>query len=445
MAQAPPLSEQTRAGAAALDQAVGYLWRLRPEVVAAADLAMTLDPGWVMAVVLRAYLGLMSSEAPDARRAGALIRGLTGATDRERGHLAAAGLWAAGDWRGASRRLDEVLQAHPADALALLVGHQLDFFLGDAANLRARAQRALAGWDLGDPGRGFVLGMLAFGLEECGDYAAAMDAGLAAIGANPDDVWATHAVAHVYEMQGRPEEGLAFLRDRRGRWADGNFLQVHTAWHQALFHLELGDTDGVLEVYDTLIRPADAGDSAMELLDAAALLWRLWLDGVDTGGRFAPLAQAWLGKAPEESKDPGGWPSWYVFNDLHAVMALVGAGLQGEAEAVVRRLEHMAREGAPGRTNHAMVTGAGLAAAHGLAACGRGDYARVVAALAPVRDRLQVFGGSHAQRDVFQRTLLVAARRAGDTALARRLAQEHLAERPSSLWSRARLDELEAA
>ena len=65
------------------------------------------------------------------------------------------------------------------------------------------------------------------------------------------------------------------------------------------------------------------------MLDASALLWRLHLDGVADGGRFAPLADAWATRTD-------GRP-WYVFNDLHAVMALVGAGRIADAERVVER------------------------------------------------------------------------------------------------------------
>ena len=90
------------------------------------------------------------------------------------------------------------------------------------------------------------------------------------------------------------------------------------------------------------------------MLDASGLLWRLSLDGVDTGGRWAALAEAWAAKDPTP---------WYVFNDLHAIMAFVGAGRQAQAEQRVAQLERYLREGDPGHANHRMVAGAGLAAA----------------------------------------------------------------------------------
>ena len=153
------------------------------------------------------------------------------------------------------------------------------------------------------------------------------------------------------------------------------------------------------------------------------------LDGVDTGGRWKALADAW------EAKDP---TPWYVFNDLHAIMAFVGAGRQAQAEQRAALLERHLRESDPGHANHRMVAGAGLAAARALAAWGRGDDDAVVSALAPVRHHLSVFGGSHAQRDAYQRTLLCAALRGGHAALARQLLDERLAAKPGSHWNRTR-------
>jgi tetratricopeptide (TPR) repeat protein len=413
---------------AAYDRSMGHWLRLQPEVVEAADAALAADPGCVMARALGAYMRLGSSEGPLARRAGALMVGAEPANDRERRHLSAIQAWSRGDWHGAARGLGDLVEAYPTDTLALAVGHQLDFFLGDAETLKGRIARALPAWDRYHPHYGYILGMLAFGLEESGDYARAEATGLHAVERNPDDVWAIHAVAHVHEMQGRTGDGLAFLGARRADWSEGTLFNVHIAWHEALFALEHEDHAAALAVYDqTLHHPGSEG-VALEMVDAAALLWRLHLDGVDVGGRWTPLADAWAAADPAP---------WYAFNDLHALMALLGAGRGPEAEAIVRRLETAARDGDPALGLHAMLVPAGLGVARGLLAFGAEDYAGAVAWLEPVRARLSAFGGSHAQRDVFQRTLLVAAERSGQTALARRLVDERLAARPSSAWARA--------
>ncbi len=420
----------TGAAIAAYDRAVDSLLRMQPEVVVHSVAALAEDADCVMARVLQAYLGLMSSEAAESRAGAARVAGAVGRTAREQAHLEVVAVWLGGDWHKAARLLDAILAEDPMDSLALSVGHQLDFLLGDAANLKGRPSRALAAWPTGHDHRGFILGMQAFGLGETGDYDRAQAAGHDALAAHGEDVWAIHALAHVHEMRGEPEAGLSLLDGQRANWDANNFLKVHTSWHAAIFALDLGDPDRALEVYDAAVFNAQSRGIAMEMLDGTSLLWRLHLDGVEAGPRWAVLAEAWAGKPTEP---------WYVFNDLHAIMALIAAGRQAEAEAVLARLEAFAQGPNLPRSNHLAVASAGLAVARGLIAYGRGDFEASVAALAPVRHQLAIFGGSHAQRDVWQRTLLVAAEKAGAKAFAHQLARERLDLRPTSAWARSKL------
>ena len=308
--------------------------------------------------------------------------------------------------------------------LALMLGHQLDFFLGDAQGLRDRPARSLPEFDPDHPHAAFVRGMMAFGLEEAGHYGQAESAGLAAVEANSDDVWAIHAVVHTYEMQGRVDEGIRFLTERRDDWGAGNLFTVHNWWHLALYRLEAAQHDQALEIYDTEIHHAQSDGVPIELLDASALLWRLLLDGVGTGGRFVPLADAW-------SAHTGGEP-WYVFNDLHAVMALAGAGRLADANELIHRLDSWL-DTASG-TNARMTAEIGLPACRAVVAFTEDRHADVIAELAPIRRVLQHFGGSHAQRDALQRTLLESALRAGRFELARALTAERLAVRETSVY-----------
>ena len=148
-----------------------------------------------------------------------------------------------------------------------------DLVLGRTTMLRDRIGRALQAWSANDPAWGYLLGMHAFGLEECGEYARAEALGQQAVALNADDAWAVHAVAHVYEMQGRVARGAA-LADGGRRWSVDNALAVHNQWHRALMHLSAGDTASVLALYDRAIAPGEAS-MAMDLVDASALLWRL--------------------------------------------------------------------------------------------------------------------------------------------------------------------------
>jgi hypothetical protein len=61
-----------------------------------------------------------------------------------------------------------------------------------------------------------------------------------------------------------------------------------------------------------------------------------------------------------------------------------------------------------------------------------GDYAAVVALLRPIRSTAHRFGGSHAQRDLLDLTLIEATLRSGDRTLAAALAAERVAMRPAS-------------
>ncbi|HEX2563050.1 MAG TPA: tetratricopeptide repeat protein [Acidimicrobiales bacterium] len=409
------------------DRAIDRMLRYHPEVV---DLATTLAEEHAdvpMTGALLAYLHLTSTDEPDVAVAAGALEGMAAIpmNEREQAHHEAIAAWVGGDWIGASRILDQLLVRWPTDLLALQVGHLLDFSVGDAANLRDRPGRSLLALDPDHPHTAVVRGMHAFGLEESGSYAEAEEAGLAAVAVNRDDVWAIHAVVHTHEMRGRVADGIRFLRASEADWGSGNLFTVHNWWHLALFHLEGGDIDDVLRIYDAEVHHAASQGVPLEMLDASALLWRLRLDGVSDGGRFAPLADAWATRTD-------GRP-WYVFNDLHAVMALVGAGRIADAEGVVERLAGYVHCGGSG-TNVAMTAEIGLPASRAIIRFAQERYADVIDELLPIRRVLQRFGGSHAQRDVLQRTLLEAALRAGQHDLARALLSERLAVRETSVY-----------
>ena len=385
------------------DRAIDRLVRFHPDVVDLAGELSGADHPVPMAHALIAYLHLMSTDPADLGTARDALEALTTSdpNTREQAHAAAIGAWASGDWTGAARRLDDLLARWPTDVLALMFGHQLDFFTGDAAELRDRPLRTLRELDQTHPHAPFVLGMAAFGLEEAGHYGAALEAGQAAVAANPDDVWAIHAVVHTYEMQGRIDEGIGFLRSDATQWESGNLFTVHNWWHLALFELEAGRPERSLAIYDAEVHHAESLGVPIEMLDASALLWRLRLEDADTGGRFGPLADAWSSTAADVP--------WYVFNDLHAVMALAGAERLGDAHAVVDRLQRWL-PGARG-SNATMTAEIGLPACRAVVAFAESRHDDVVAELMPIRRVLQRFGGSHAQRDALQRTLLESALR----------------------------------
>ena len=419
------LSGASHTAADSFAQAVSQFAIFSGDPVGGAETLMRDEPGFVMAHALQAWLYLLGTEPagiPVARQT--IERALKlPATERERGHLAALSHLSEGRWHEASRVIEDVAIANPRDLLALIAGHQLDFFTGHARLLKNRIARALPAWSPEMASHHAMLGMHAFGLEENGEYTLAESQGRAALAAAPADGWARHAVAHVLEMQGRHDEGIAFMRDDIATWTQGSFLAVHNWWHLALYHLELGEIDEVLALVDG---PICGGlpVQMLELVDASAMLWRLHLRGIDVGDRWTTLVERYQAT----------WSAGlYAFNDLHALMAFIGAGRQDLVEAVLAQQPIAALSAGD---NAGFTQDVGYPLMRAFAAFGEGRYAEAVRLIRPVRHIAARFGGSNAQRDVIELTLIEAALRAGDEPLARALAGERLAAKHESPLAR---------
>ncbi|BCG76919.1 tetratricopeptide repeat protein [Mesorhizobium sp. 113-3-3] len=413
-------SGATEAGFTPYSQAVRELLCFIGDPVASVDRAISEDPGFVMAHVFKGYLFGLATE----RDATAVARACheaalpLAATVREEAHVLALGHLANGRWHDAARILEDIAIETPLDGLALQVGHQIDFFTGNARMLRDRIARALPSWQSGMPGYHAILGMQAFGLEEMGDYARAEKLGRAAVEIEPRDGWAQHAVAHVMEMQSRQRDGIAWMRANPDAWTKESFLQVHNWWHLALFHYDLGETDQVLALYDGPIYGTPSA-MALNMVDASAILWRLYLGGIDVGDRWTALAANW----------PKAGAGDYAFNDAHAMMAFVGAGLDAPAQTLLDA-QREAMRGIGDNTAFTRDVGHPLTLA--IKAFGEGNYTEAVQLIRPIRAIANRFGGSHAQRDVIDLTLIEAALRAGDRALAGALTAERSMARPDS-------------
>lgn len=341
------------------------------------------------------------------------------ANDRERGHVAALRAWLDGDFQDAIRKWTLVLREYPRDLLALQLVHLSNVLLGDVAGQLSCVERVLAKWDESVPGYEFVLAFNAFGLEENQAYRAAEDFGHHATELRRGHPYANHAVAHVAEMQGRQAKGIAYLNSTRESWANSSFAN-HNWWHLALYHLDLGETGRVLEIYDNHLRTA-SGPDCFEDLDSTALLWRLKLLDVDVGSRWRTLATRWI---------PSARDTHYAFNDVHAMMAFAA---DERADAVARLLSSNERfaEGGKG-TNAKMTRSVGLPTIHALGDFAAERYASCVERLLPIRNRSYALGGSSAQRDVINWTLVEAALRARQYDRALWLAQERCAGKRTS-------------
>lgn len=407
------VSSSTPAALDHLETALHQLRCLIGDPVASANAALEASPEMAMGHLLHAYLHLLGTEPSGIAVARESYRRALSLqmTEREQAHLAAVGHLVRGRWADAGRTLEDLSIDHPLDALALQAGHQVDFFRGDSRMLHDRIARALPHWGSGTPGFHAVLGMMAFGLEETGRYDRAEALGRRCVEIQPLDGWGQHAVAHVLEMQGRRTEGIEWMRGNASAWSENSFFAVHNWWHLALYYLDLDQIDEVLALVDGPICGTASG-VVLDMVDASSLLWRLHLRGIDVGDRWQALADRWT---------PLSTAANYAFNDMHAMMAFVGAGRTASAQALLD-----AQNGATERDddNAGFTFDVGQAATRAIKAFGEGRYEQVVQLLRPVRHVAHRFGGSHAQRDVIERTLIEAARRAGMTRLFEALGHE---------------------
>jgi len=393
------------------------------------DQALAFDEGFAAAYATKALLLCTLFERRFMRDAVAVLdqgrAALQGATPRERALAAAARDIAGGAWHAGVRGLERVLVDYPRDIVALQVAHLMDFYRGDSLNLRNRVSRVLPAWSASIPGYAYVLGMHAFGLEECNQYADAERAGRLAVETSGDDCWAVHAVAHVMEMQGRIGEGLAWYEATRGVWAgEDNGFAFHNDWHIALYHMDRADYAAALEIFDA--RLASGGETVLPRIDATALLWRLKLEGVDVGDRFAPIADAWERLLADEK-------GFYAFNDFHAALAFAA---DGRREALAHLQQGLIQASLAQNANGDMMRMVGLEACEAAIAYCEQRYDDAVTRLVAVRDDAARFGGSHAQRDLLTLTLIDAAARAGRNRLSRHYANERLVHKPASAWGR---------
>ncbi len=419
------LSTQSRDAQEKFNAAAREIRTFHGDPIATLDAALAHDPKFGLAWTTRA---VVLAQLTDRLFMPEVARSISEAAAceldaRERAHFAGAVAWGEGRFTEGTMAFARVAQETPRDLIAVQNAHGGCFFIGAQFDLRDIPLAALRASRADQEGHHALLGMAAFGLEECGDYARAEAFGLEAVELEPRDAWAVHAVAHVNEMRGDIEVGREWLEDTSSGWSDDCGFSYHNWWHLALLHLDAQDHRAALKLYDDRIRPRDEANVALEMLDASALLWRLHLEGVDTGDRFQRLLRAWEQKAED---------GILAFNDLHAVMCFLGAGQPALAERTLAAM----RRTANGQADNAWMTRTiGLPLAEGFIAFNTRRYDEAVDRILSVRGIAQRFGGSHAQRDVLSLTALHAAIRGGMRATAEALAAERIAHKPQSPWA----------
>lgn len=388
-----PVSASSVDSALAFHQVIeGYL-ASRKAVMPNLELLIESDPEMPLARCFRAYLLKLAADSrfqPAAEALSARLSSEAGhLTPREQAHVRALESWLANDLDTTTRILEDVLVDHPRDMLALRIAHYLHFYAGGAGDMSDSVIRSLKHWQPTDDFYGYLLGMHAFGLEESGHYREAEAAGKQAVELNTEDIWAAHAVTHVFQMQSRFAEGVPWVETLLPTWPTANNFVYHMHWHKALCHIGLGELDAALDIYDVHLEAAVNDDFYLDVCNAASLLWRLEMLGMNVGDRWQPLMKF---SAPRVTDGE------LLFCTLHYMMP---PARLNDGDVIDKGLQHFAEWAKQGSTQGQLCQVVGQPLASAIVDFGRGDLEAAREKISAVQDDIRLIGGSHAQRDLF--------------------------------------------
>jgi len=398
------------------------------------------DPEFCMAHVLRGTFSMLSFNEKNidfARDSLAQAQRLAGtATLREQAHVAALALWIDGDLDAVMNAWSTIAEQWPTDILAFRLHHLLGFWLGRPEAMLALAEQILPRYGRDLPAYGTVLACRAFAHEETGSYKIAEQAARQAIAIDASDIWAAHALAHVFEMQGRRAEGIAFVEANEAHWEGGNNLVHHLWWHRALYHIEREEYAQTLALYDSKFRDLASTmtvampDLYIDVQNAVSALWRLERAGVDVGDRWSELAdkaQTRIG----DCHNPFTLPHW--------MLALTRTGRHAAAKDFIAGMETVARQAKPPLAETVQASALPICRAILAAAGGHNDTALTL--MRPALASMHRLGGSHAQQDLLEQMFLSFAEAAGSQddqrLILERVRRRHMPPEQSIGWRAA--------
>ena len=406
-----PLTAPSDAAAAGFDETLRRYLGYRADTMQPLFATLAAEPGFAMGQCLKGYMTLLGFKRANLPAAADALRAAQaaadGATERERVHVAALQAWIDGHLDRTLALWAQLQREHPTDLLAFRLAHFNNFWLGRPATMLASVEQVRPHWHDGLPGWGALLSCHCFALEECGRHDEAEPHGRAAVALDPADLWGTHAVAHVLEMQGRHGEGIEWLASLAPHWAAGNNLVHHLWWHRGLMHYGLGDAAAMLALYDTRFRDLSAPltvaqpDLYIDLQNAVSALYRLEHLGVPVGERWRELAdhaQARIGDCLS------------LFSLPHYMLALLADGRMADAQ---RMIDAMRDFGAGPDDQAPVVAEVAMPLAQAMLDAASGRAADAVARVRPIFSRLHELGGSHAQQEVLALFHWRTARAAG--------------------------------
>ena len=304
----------TTSSVAAWDRAWAKMLHFRGDPMDELEVANRDDFAFVLGPVFNAAYYVLAGTPPDAAQLRCEVERLDqradAAGEREQTHVRALKHLLAGDYARAAGDWDDIAAAGH-DFAAVRIAHDVYLHVGDTDGRLRSSLSAADRWEPADHGYGFVQGQLAFALEEAGRLHEAERVGRAALDLDPHDLWARHALAHVYETADDQQGALDLLDGPDALWHDQDALSTHIWWHLALRLISVGEYQRVLSIHDQELAVAD---TAFRLCDLTSLLWRLELVGVDVADRWSVLADRWATIAERHTCG---------FIDLHACLVFL--------------------------------------------------------------------------------------------------------------------------
>jgi len=405
------LSTASAAARDAYVQASDLALTFYPGATEAYDRAIAADPGFALAHAGKAQVLIREGNVAAARAAVAASRdAATGLSEREASHIAFFDLVLAGQTDAAIAALYTHLTAWPRDALVVASGANPNGLIGGSGRIGQKHQIA-ALMDSLAPHYGddfWFLSYHAMALSEDGQLAAARAKIEQSLAANPNNAHGAHGFAHVCYESGELGTARTFLSTWLKAYPREGFFYGHLSWHLSLCEIQAGQWTKSLQLYrDAMALDRHSGGPQQKISDAAAFLWRSELAGHP---RDAEAWRALYDYANSALPRPGNGLA-----DLHVILVQAVMGDKAALDARARQMEELAREGR-------YPSGSYLPAlARGFAAFGHGNFSAAIEALAPLAGENERIGGSRAQHDLIEFTLLKAYINANRLENARRL------------------------
>ncbi|KAI1709743.1 tetratricopeptide repeat protein 38 [Ditylenchus destructor] len=325
-------------------------------------------------------------------------------TMREKRHALAVNYLGHGHLQKACIEWNEILKDHPNDLMAVKFLHDGYFHLGQSDAMRNFMEKVIVKWDPKTPCYSYLHGMYAFGLEESGHIDQGIEEAKIALNLHRQDCWGNHAMVHCLEMKSMFDEGIKFLDSTVDDWKECSALASHQHWHNALFHVEKGDTETALSIFDKEMTKGRRGLGTM--VDAAALFTRLELEGVTIGQeRWREL----LFYAKSHLHDHS-----MLFYDAHISMVLSHLN---EEDTLEKHLKSIANIACNGEGDNAKLTGEiGIPICEAIVDFNLGRNEDAFEKLYPIRGKFYQIGSSHVQQDVLTQILIHSGLRSTNTA-----------------------------